>query len=276
MKIAVHQMCSGTEPAANAAKMVDAIAQAAAANAGIYFAPEMSIMLDRDRARARTRITGEQETPAVQLLQKVAAERAIWIHLGSLPVLHEGGDGRLANRSLVIDDAGAIRARYDKMHLFDVDLSTGESWRESSAYVPGYGPVIADTPIGQLGLTICYDMRFPDLYSVLSKAGVNALAVPAAFTVPTGKAHWHTLLRARAIEAEAFVIAAAQSGTHDDGRQTYGHSLVVDPWGEVLLDMGVDEGLGFAELDLHRLQEVRAQIPVHANRRDIPSEVTRY
>jgi predicted amidohydrolase len=182
----------------------------------------------------------------------------------------------LANRSLVIDDEGVIRARYDKMHLFDVDLSTGESWRESNAYVPGDGPVIADTPIGPLGLTICYDMRFPDLYSALSKAGIDALAIPAAFTVPTGRAHWHTLLRARAIEAQAFVIAAAQTGNHEDGRQTYGHSLVVDPWGDVLLDMGEDEGLGFAEIDLDRIREVRSQIPVHANRRDITAAVRRY
>ena len=156
------------------------------------------------------------------------------------------------------------------MHLFDVDLSTGESWRESSAYKGGDGPVLADTPLGKMGLTICYDMRFPDLYSRLAQAGATVFAVPAAFTVPTGKAHWHVLLRARAIESAAFVIAAAQCGKHEDGRETYGHSLVVDPWGTVLLDMGESEGVGFAGLDLARVTEVRAQIPVHLNRRDIP------
>ncbi len=163
-----------------------------------------------------------------------------------------------------------IRARYDKMHLFDVDLATGESWRESSAYRAGDRPVVADTPLGKMGLTICYDIRFPDLYSMLSQSGATIFAVPAAFTVPTGKAHWHVLLRARAIESAAFVIAAAQTGKHEDGRETYGHSLVIDPWGEVLLDMGSEPGLGFAELDLDRVTEVRAQIPVHLNRRDIP------
>jgi predicted amidohydrolase len=162
------------------------------------------------------------------------------------------------------------------MHLFDVDLSTGESWRESSAYIGGVGPVAVETPLGLMGLTICYDLRFPKLYAALISAGVKLIAVPAAFTVPTGKAHWHTLLRARAIEAEAFVIAPAQSGLHEDGRHTYGHSLVVDPWGEVLLDMGEGVGLGFVDLDLARLAEVRSQIPVHRNSRNIDMPVRRF
>ncbi len=155
-------------------------------------------------------------------------------------------------------------------------MVSGENWRESAAYAPGDHPTAVDTPFGLMGLTICYDMRFTDLYSVLAKAGSQFLAIPAAFTVPTGKAHWHTLLRARAIEAQAFVIAAAQSGDHEDGRKTYGHSLVVDPWGEVLLDMGEGEALGFVELNLARIAEVRGQIPVQANRRDITEKVKRY
>jgi predicted amidohydrolase len=182
-------------------------------------------------------------------------------------------DGKFANRSLVIGPDGKVRARYDKMHLFDVDLSTGESWRESSAYTGGAAPAAVMTPIGLMALTICYDLRFPALYASLIAIAVDCIAVPAAFTVPTGKAHWHMMLRARAIEAQAFVVAAAQSGLHEDGRETFGHSLVIDPWGEVLLDMGRGEGLGFVELDLNRITEVRAQIPVHKNRRAIDMPV---
>ncbi len=271
IKIAVHQMCSGIDPQANASAMVDAIAQAADKGAVIYFAPEMSGLLDRDRARAAEHIVGEAESRVLQALIKAAAQYDIWVHLGSIAVQSETVPDRYANRSLVINNQGQIVARYDKMHLFDVDLSTGESWRESNAYVAGEAPVTVDTPLGMMGLSICYDMRFPDLYSHYSRAKVAVITVPSSFTVPTGQAHWHTLLRARAIEAEAFVIAAAQSGSHADGRATYGHSLVIDPWGTVLLDMGQGEGLGFADIDLNRIAEVRAQIPVHANARDIPA-----
>jgi predicted amidohydrolase len=185
-----------------------------------------------------------------------------------VPVVNER-TGKLANRSIVFGPDGAVHGSYDKMHLFDVDLSSGESWRESAAYEGGVGPVAIETPLGLMGLTICYDLRFPSLYAKLISVGVNLIAVPAAFTVPTGEAHWHTLLRGRAIEAEAFVVAAAQSGHHEDGRQTFGHSLVIDPWGEVLLDMGKSEGLGFADVSIARLMDVRDQIPVHRNRREI-------
>lgn len=272
MKIAVHQMCSGIDPAQNVNSMTDAIYQTSSGGAVMYFAPEMSLLLDRDRNRAREHIVDESASAGLERLKQAARDAAIWVHVGSMPVLHPDS-GKFANRTLVIGPDGEIRARYDKMHLFDVDLATGESWRESSAYEGGKAPVIVDTPLGRMGLTICYDMRFPDLYSVLSRSGADIFAVPAAFTVPTGKAHWHVLLRARAIESEAFVVAAAQSGTHEDGRKTYGHSLVVDPWGEILLDMGDGEGLGFAEIDLHHMAEVRAQIPVHKNRRDIDMPV---
>ena len=200
----------------------------------------------------------------------------MWVHIGSLPVRTDANNDRLANRSIIIDDKGMIRARYDKIHLFDVELAGGEIWRESSVYNAGSESVAVETPLGLLGLTICYDLRFPDLFSAFAKARAAAIAVPAAFTVPTGKAHWHTLLRARAIEAQAFVIAAAQSGQHADGRSTFGHSLVVDPWGEVLLDMGEGEGLGFAEIDLTRIADVRSQIPVHANRRAVSDLVRRF
>lgn len=270
MKIAVHQMQSGIDAASNASTMVKAIGKAADAGADFYFAPEMSLLLDRNRKRAAASITTEEANRWLPKLCKAAQTAGIWVHIGSMPVLHEDGSGRFANRSLLISGDGQIVARYDKMHLFDVDLSTGESWRESSAYRGGDGALLVETPLGPMGLTICYDMRFPDLYSRLAQGGARVFAVPAAFTVPTGKAHWHTLLRARAIESAAFVVAAAQSGSHEDGRATYGHALVVDPWGEVLLDMGEGEGLGCADIDLTRVDDVRAQIPVHLNRRDIP------
>lgn len=268
-KIAIHQMCSGIDAVTNAQNMAESVKKAAEAGASFYFAPEMSVLLDRNRERAAASIKAERDSEALTILREAARSNAIWLHIGSMPVLTKKDSAKFANRTLLIDDKGEVVARYDKMHLFDVNLATGESWRESSAYVAGESPAIATTPLGLMGLTICYDMRFPALYAELGRQEAAAIAVPAAFTVPTGKAHWHPLLRARAIEAEAFVIAAAQSGGHEDGRQTYGHSLVIDPWGEVLLDMGEGEGLGFAELDLGRIAEVRAQIPVHANRRDI-------
>ena len=275
VKIAVHQMCSGIDPRQNCAAMVSAIHASSTAGAVIYFAPEMSILLDRDRNRARPHIFAESQSPELHALAAAAKAARIWVHIGSIPVVHEQSD-KFANRSVVIDPDGQIRARYDKMHLFDVDLSSGESWRESGAYTGGDAAVVVGTPFGLMGLSICYDIRFPELYAALIRESVDIIAVPAAFTVPTGKAHWHTLLKARAIEAEAIVVAAAQCGQHEDGRTTYGHSLVVGPWGEVLLDMGEGAGLGFAELDLSQLGEVRAQIPVHNNRREIPTPVKRY
>jgi predicted amidohydrolase len=270
MRIAIHQMSSGIDPAINLQRMAYAIAQAGQAGAQAYFAPEMSVLLDRNRARASVVVKRERDSPWVAKISAAARQAGLWVHMGSMPAVTEDNSARFRNRTLLFDASGNIRARYDKMHLFDVDLASGESWRESSAYQAGKAPVVADSPLGLLGLAICYDLRFPELFARLAKAGARVLAVPSAFTVPTGKAHWHTLLRARAIESAAFVIAAAQSGKHEDGRETYGHSMVVDPWGEVLLDMGEGEGLGFADIDLSRVDEVRAQIPVHLNRRDIP------
>jgi predicted amidohydrolase len=209
----------------------------------------------------------EGDDAVLAAVRDAAAWAGLWVHLGSLAV-REGE--RWVNRGFVIDGDGVIRARYDKLHLFDVDLPTGESWRESAAYAPGTAAIIVDTPVGRLGLSICYDLRFPDLYRALSDAGATVLSVPSAFTRPTGAAHWHVLLRARAIEAGCFVLAAAQAGEHADGRATYGHSLTVDPWGEVLLDMGEVAGLRFVELDAARVAEVRARVPALAHRRPIP------
>jgi deaminated glutathione amidase len=275
MRVAVLQMCSGIDPAANAASLVSGLEAAKAGGAAIAFTPEMTGLLDRDRTRAAGSIVAEDADVVLAAARDAAARLGLWVHLGSLALRPGGeGDGRYVNRGFLIDAGGTIRARYDKLHLFDVDLPTGESWRESAAYAPGTGAVVAQTPAGRLGLSICYDLRFPDLYRALSDAGAEILAMPAAFTVPTGQAHWHILLRARAIEAGCFVIAAAQAGQHADGRVTYGHSLVIDPWGEVLLDMGGEPGVGFAEIALERLQDVRQRIPALRHRRPIP-EVAR-
>ena len=261
-------MTSGIDPAANAAALVTAIDDAASGGAAMLFTPEMSGLIDRDRERAAGNISVQDDDRTLAAVRAAAAEHGIWVQLGSLALRR--ADGRLANRGFVIDDRGAIRASYDKLHLFDVDLPTGESWRESAAYAGGDRAVVAETPLGGMGLTICYDLRFPDLFRALSEAGATAFAVPSAFTRPSGAAHWHVLLRARAIEAGAFVIAAAQSGIHADGRATYGHSLVVDPWGEVVLDMGEAPGLGFAEIDPGRVADVRSRIPALSHRRAIP------
>lgn len=234
----------------------------------MLFTSEMSGLVDQDRVRSAAVLRSEADDVVLAAVRDAAKRHGIWVHLGSLAVRIE--DGRLANRAFVIDDTGAIRARYDKLHLFDVDLPTGERWRESASYAPGQGAVVVDTPAGKLGPSICYDLRFPDLYRALSDAGATVLAVPAAFTRPTGAAHWHVLLRARAIEAAAYVVAAAQTGEHEDGRATYGHSLVVDPWGEIVLDMGEAAGVGFAEIDPARVTDVRARIPVLTHRREIP------
>ena len=267
-RVAVLQMTSGVDPEANAAAIVAAVDSAASDGAAMLFTPEMSGLLDRDRKRAAAHIAREEEDRVLAAVRDVAARTGVWVALGSLAVARE--DGRWANRAFVVDGSGGIAARYDKIHMFDVDLLNGESWRESNAYVAGSSVVTVETPLGRLGLSICYDIRFPALFEALGQARCDLIAIPAAFTVPTGAAHWHMLQRARAVEASAYTVAAAQVGRHEDGRGTYGHSLVVDPWGEVLLDLGGEApGLGFAEIDRARIAEVRAQLPSLANRRDI-------
>lgn len=269
MRAALFQATSGVDPLLGARALVEAVERAAGEGADMLFTPEMSALLDRDRMRAAANIVAEEQDVALAAVREAAAKHGLWVHLGSLAVRSDEGDGRFANRGFVIDSEGAIRARYDKMHLFDVDLPDGQTIRESAAYVPGDRAVAVDTPWGRLGLAICYDLRFPDLFRALSDAGATMLAVPAAFTVPTGQAHWHVLLRARAIEAGAFVIAAAQTGHHADGRQTYGHSLVVNPWGHILLDMGDETGVALVEVDPASVMEARGRIPVLAHRRPI-------
>ncbi|MEP2736349.1 MAG: carbon-nitrogen hydrolase family protein [Erythrobacter sp.] len=271
-KIAILQMTSGIEPEANTRAIVAAVKDAKAGGADMLFTPEMCGVLDRNRKRAAPHIVPEAESSSLSAVRDAVKEEGIAVHLGSLALSSERNEKNV-NRGFVVAKDGEISARYDKMHMFDVELDTGETWRESAAYQPGEKVVTAqDTPLGTLGLTICYDMRFPALFEALGRKKCDAIAAPAAFTVPTGHAHWHVMLRARAIEASAFVIAAAQVGKHGDGRETYGHSLVVDPWGKVLLDMGGEApGLGFCDIDLARIAEVRVQLPSLVNRREIPN-----
>ena len=269
VRIALLQATTGIDPARNADLLAQGAERAGGGGAAMLFTPEMSGLLDRDRARAAPHIVSEGGNAALSAMQQAAREHGLWIALGSLAIRNE--DGSLANRSFVIDSRGEIVARYDKIHMFDVALGDGDDWRESAAYRAGSDIVtVAGTPVGRLGLTICYDLRFPALFEALGRERCDAIAIPAAFTVPTGRAHWHILQRARAIEASAFVIAAAQAGRHEDGRETFGHSLVVDPWGEVLLDMGSAGGqVGFCDIDLARIAEVRTRLPSLANRRPI-------
>jgi len=234
----------------------------------MLFTPEMSLLLDRDRARGAAHIVPQDESPYVHLLADLARDTGLTIAVGSMAVAVPGGKN--ANRSMLFAPAAAQPVTYDKIHMFDVELATGETWRESNAYEPGRAVVtVENTPVGRLGLTICYDLRFPELYRALADKGADILLVPSAFTLTTGKDHWHPLLRARAIETQCWVIAPGQWGRHDaEGkRESYGHSLIVDPWGAVVADKGHGEGLALAEIDPARTAQVRAAIPVRNHRR---------
>lgn len=271
-RIAIFQSNTGIDPAANARSLVAAIDEAASGGAEMLFTPEMSGLLDRNSERAKGNVRAAEDDQVLAACREAAARNGLWLHLGSLAVKSE--DGKFANRGFVIDSEGEIRATYDKIHLFDVDLPTGESWRESNVYRGGSQAVVVDgTPVGKLGITICYDLRFPALFQRLTDAGAEVVAVPAAFTVPTGKAHWEILLRARAIEAGVFVVAAAQCGRHEDGRETYGHSLLVGPWGEIIADMGQTVGLAFGDIDLAKIREVRSRVPAIHHRRPVGEAV---
>ncbi len=273
MRTAIIQTTTGTDPADNMRDLTTALGRAASDGGDFAFLPEMCGMLDVDRGRMMAKAAHEADDPVLAAIREAAAKHGLWVHIGSLALKADDDAERLVNRGFIIDGDGSIRARYDKLHLFDVDLPSGERYRESATYRPGNQTVVADTPWGRIGLSICYDIRFPELYQRLTDAGAVLLSVPAAFTVPTGKAHWHVLLRARAIEAGVFVVAAAQSGKHQDGRATYGHSLAVDPWGEVLLDMGEAAGTGMIDLDFSRVDEVRSRVPAIRHRRSIDPPV---
>jgi deaminated glutathione amidase len=269
IKISILQMQSGLDWQSNADAVAAGTLEASQMGSEILFLPEFSGCLDQDYQRLLAVCKSECETPFVAHCRKIAAERKIWIHVGSLPVLHDNFEGKLANRSLLIDNKGNVVERYDKIHLFEAALTVGESWKEADIFVGGNSLSAARSPVGTIGFSICYDLRFPAIYNRLIDMGANILAVPAAFTVPTGSAHWHVLLRARAIENGAFVVAAAQCGEHQDGRVTYGHSLVVDPWGTVILDMKETIGCAHAEIELEKVIEARKQIPVISNRKDV-------
>jgi deaminated glutathione amidase len=257
-------MRSGRDPFANRDAAVALVREAADSGAHYVQTPEMTSLVDRERGAMRAKVGGEEDDPTLAALREVARERGIVVHLGSIAV--RNGD-RIANRAFLIDGTGAIVARYDKVHLFDVDLPNGESWRESATYSGGDEAVLAPTPWGLLGLSICYDLRFPALYRALAEAGAAFLSAPACFTRQTGEAHWHVLQRARAIETGSFMISAAQGGTHEDGRETFGHSLVVDPWGRVLAEGGTEPGVILAEIDPAQVAEARGRIPALKNAR---------
>ncbi|MEM1233460.1 MAG: carbon-nitrogen hydrolase family protein [Pseudomonadota bacterium] len=264
MKAALLQMTAVPDVRRNTEVLMAAVAEAAAAGADILLTPEVSNLLGASRKASEKLLSFEDDDPTLSAARTAAADHGIWMLIGSLALKTGDEDRRFANRSFLIDDAGEIRARYDKIHMFDVTLSEEETYRESSAYRPGAEAVVADTPWGRIGLTICYDLRFPHLYRALAQAGATILTVPSAFAVPTGQAHWHTLLRARAIETGAFVLAPAQTGVHGESRsgprETYGHSLVVAPWGEVLADAGTETGLTFVDLDLNAVSTARRKI----------------
>jgi predicted amidohydrolase len=259
-RAACVQMRSGTDRARNVEDAVRLIAEAAQKGAHFIVTPEMTNAVDRDAKRLAANLPEGEEIDEVKAFSALAEEQGLWLLIGSMAI--NRGDGRLANRSFLFGPDGAIAARYDKVHMFDVDLENGESWRESRIYKPGETAVVVETPLAKIGLSICYDVRFPHLYRALSRAGAEVLCVPAAFTRQTGRAHWKTLLTARAIECGAFVVAAAQGGVHEDGRETFGHSLIISPWGEVLAEAKGDEpGVVLAEIDPARVNKARAQIP---------------
>ena len=268
MRIGLIQMTSGIDPERNAATLERDLAAVAAEGAHIAFTPEMSGCLDKNRERLMATATTEAKDPVLARVREVAKKTGLWIHLGSLALKSIDAE-KLVNRGFLISPDGEVAASYDKIHLFDVDLGEGERYGESRTFQGGTRPALADAEGATIGMTICYDVRFPRLFDRLSEAGAQILSVPAAFTVPTGEAHWHLLLRARAVENSCFVIAAAQAGAHEDGRTTYGHSLVVDPWGEVLLDMGTEPGHAVCDLELERISEIRRKLPSHEHRTHI-------
>ena len=263
-------MRSGRDPLANRDAAVALVREAAAAGADFVQTPEMTSLVERDRAALFETIGPEERDATLAGLRDVARERRVTVHVGSLAV--RSGD-KVANRAFLIDPEGEIVARYDKVHLFDVDLPNGESWRESATYAGGDRAVLAETPWGLLGLTICYDVRFPALYRALAEAGASILTAPACFTRQTGEAHWHVLQRARAIETGSFMISAAQAGLHEDGRETFGHSMIVDPWGRVLAESGAEPGIVLARVDTALVADARGRIPALKNRRDFSVSV---
>jgi deaminated glutathione amidase len=270
-KAAAIQMCSGVDPAKNAETMAGLVREAVAKGAAYVQTPEMTGALQRDRAEMKAALRDEGSDLIVQAASRLAAELGIHLHVGSTAI--GLADGKMANRGFLFGPDGRKICHYDKIHMFDVDLDNGESWRESSAYTPGGTARLVNLPFGKLGCAICYDVRFPELFRAQAAAGAEIMSVPAAFTRQTGEAHWEILLRARAIENGMFVIAAAQAGLHEDGRETYGHSMIIDPWGVVLASAGgTGEGIVLADIDIAAVAAARAKIPNLKNGRTFSLE----
>jgi predicted amidohydrolase len=264
-------MCSGRNVEKNVLDAAELIREAVRQGAQYVQTPEITTLMELDRARLFAAIRPDEDNPALASFRALAGELAIWLHIGSMPVLL--GNGKIANRSFLLAPDGSVAARFDKIHMFDVELPGGESYRESKNYEAGSTAMLAELPWGTLGLTVCYDLRFPHLYRALAKAGADFLAVPSAFTRQTGEAHWHVLLRSRAIDNGCFVFAAAQGGKHESRRETYGHSLVVSPWGEVLAEGGVNPGVIIADVTCNEVQQARRRIP--SLQHDRPFQVSR-
>ena len=270
LRVGLVQLNSSDDPAANLAGAEHLVREAAAGGAALVLTPEVTNCVSGSRTHQQAVLRPEAEDPTLARLAEVAAETGIWLLIGSLAVTG-GAEGRFANRSLLVGPDGRVRARYDKIHMFDVELGEGESYRESNNFAPGERAVLAETPLAAIGMTVCYDLRFPALHRSLARAGAQILSIPAAFTVPTGRAHWEVLLRARAIETGCFVLAPAQWGwhaaSHGRERETWGHSLAVDPWGAVLADAGEGTGVTLVDLDLDRVSVARRSVPSLANDR---------
>ena len=264
-KVALVQMRSAMEPKANLGAALAAIEEAKSAGADYVLTPEMTNIIAK-RERLLATIVDEERDPTLAALREAARKHSLYVHIGSLAI--KASPERAANRSFLIDRRGDVVARYDKIHMFDVDLAGGESYRESHSYRPGDLAVVADLPWGRLGVTICYDLRFPALYRALAESGASFLSIPSAFTRPTGEAHWHVLMRARAIENGCFVFAAAQGGRHESGRESFGHSLIVDPWGQILAEGGTEPAVILADVDPAQVTAARSRIPsLHHGRR---------
>ncbi len=271
-KVACVQNCAEREMAPSIAAVSDLVRRAARAGAELIQLPEMVTMIEPQNDRVLAKAKPEAEDPGLAAFRALARETGAWILVGSL-LIREAGSERVANRSLLLDSAGNIVSRYDKIHLFDVDIADGQTYRESATVQPGECAVLAPSPWGLIGMSVCYDLRFANLYRALAQGGASFLSIPAAFTWTTGKAHWHVLVRARAIESGCYVFAANQSGTHAEGRRTFGHTLIVDPWGEVLADAGEAVGFVMAEIDPAKVEAARRMIPALRHDRRFPPPV---
>ncbi len=265
MRAALLQMTSTDVPAENLETVKTMIAEAVRGGAGFVLTPEVTNCLSGSRTHQNSVLCHEEGDPTLAALQEETARHGVWLLLGSLGIKTHDDDGRFANRQFLISPEGEIKARYDKIHMFDVEVTPEETYRESDGYRPGTKAVVAETPFAKIGMTICYDVRFPKLHQALAMGGAQIITVPAAFSYVTGSAHWHSLLRARAIETGCFVLAPAQTGKHPASRgpcrQTYGHSLAVSPWGEVLADAGQEPGLTYVDLDMEKVAEARKRVP---------------